>query len=280
MTTNTNTERVTADTTGVNTEFAGWTDSLARIDEWMNDGTNNLADGVDAQASFLGVTAFTAALSGHKDYLGRAMRAKFAALFTPGSRWVVTAGPAELAEVVVPYGPGGLETEALVQVVELTYPSVLVRRLTSDTTWFVRPEHLSATPYTDAEPEVESEQVALARRAARQRSEHEQDIALIGEVLLREAQDRGWCDEFDTVVADLNDRLHIALPIRVREFTVRWTETYTVTVHRESTFEAKDGDQAWDLVEAGEADTTDLLDAVRNGSWEYDDCDLDEVTEA
>lgn len=65
---------------------------------------------------------------------------------------------------------------------------------------------------------------------------HSRDIATIGRALLEEAEDRDWCDEFDTAVAALNEHLTIELPERTRMFSVDipfkavYYGTYTVEV--------------------------------------------------
>jgi len=52
--------------------------------------------------------------------------------------------------------------------------------------------------------------------------EHREDVQTIGETLISEANDRGWCDVFDAVVSELNGSLHVELPTRARvwSFTV------------------------------------------------------------
>jgi hypothetical protein len=60
--------------------------------------------------------------------------------------------------------------------------------------------------------------------------QHRSDIAAIGERLLAEADDRGWCDAYDTVVADLNKLLTVALPTRERDHDVEIEIRVTVRV--------------------------------------------------
>lgn len=56
---------------------------------------------------------------------------------------------------------------------------------------------------------------------------HYADIKLIGDALIAEANDRGWCSVYDSFVDDLNKQLTISLPSREREFFV--TQTYRLT---------------------------------------------------
>lgn len=89
--------------------------------------------------------------------------------------------------------------------------------------------------------EVERYQESLAsaeRRATTAKQQHERDIALIGEKLLEEADERGWCEQFDDVVEELNRKLIVELPTRERDYNVQ----VTITVA------ARNEDAAEDLV--------------------------------
>ena len=105
-------------------------------------------------------------------------------------------------------------------------------------------------------------------------------IAMIGERLLDEAEKRNWCSEFDEIIDDVNAALpgHFQLPTREREYTVSWSETYTVTVRRSATVTARDGDQACDAVSelySGEADEYEMRDAISMGNYEFSDDNSD-----
>jgi len=73
------------------------------------------------------------------------------------------------------------------------------------------------------------------------RANHERDIELIGQTLLDEANSRGWCSEFDTIVDDLNASLNVELRRHEREFDVTVTVTYGFSVT------AVDADAASDI---------------------------------
>lgn len=68
------------------------------------------------------------------------------------------------------------------------------------------------------------------------RGRHSQDIAIISERLISEADDRGWCDVYDDVVSDLNDQLYVKLEERSRDFTVevRAMVTFKLTVENQT----------------------------------------------
>ena len=72
------------------------------------------------------------------------------------------------------------------------------------------------------------------------RRRHEWDIAKIGEHLIREANEREWCNTYDAFVDDVNAYLYIELPARRKMHKI--TITYLVTV--EHPFEATPGDEA------------------------------------
>lgn len=62
-------------------------------------------------------------------------------------------------------------------------------------------------------------------------AKHEQDILLIGNILIEECERRDWCTEYEEVLEPLNVRLTYALPMpyREREHEVELTITYTIT---------------------------------------------------
>lgn len=98
------------------------------------------------------------------------------------------------------------------------------------------------------------------------RDNHEEDIRKIGESLIAEAEARGWCDDFDKWVADINHRLCIELPTRVREFTV--TADYTVRIC--ATVLAASEDDAIETFRENHS--------LEQGRWEYADFDdYDEI---
>lgn len=109
------------------------------------------------------------------------------------------------------------------------------------------------------ELEQSTELMRVDRNAALQtrnnyRRQHEEDIQLIGDSLLYEADQRSWCDDYDKFVAGLNQQLTVKLPERETEWTV--TLTYSVTVTRN--LMATDRAAAIEMME-GEFDLTDQI---------------------
>jgi hypothetical protein len=82
---------------------------------------------------------------------------------------------------------------------------------------------------------------AIAERDANRRK-HEADITHIGEVMMQEADDRGWCNEYDTIVDRINRNLTVELPVRNKDYTVdiHYTVRFSVGVS------ARDADAAMD----------------------------------
>ena len=110
-------------------------------------------------------------------------------------------------------------------------------------------------------------------------------IEIIGERLNQEAENRGWCDEFDSIIDEVNSNLPggFQLPTREKEFDVTWTQTVTVTVDCSATFTARDADEAREMAENWEdaVDAESIIAAVRYGNYEedYDGADNFDVTE-
>lgn len=92
---------------------------------------------------------------------------------------------------------------------------------------------MQETETTTTEPSL-ADQIAALRAenekleyaASQHIRRHGEDIERIGASLLQEAENRGWCRDYDDFVNSLNDYLHISLPSREREWVVR--QTYTV----------------------------------------------------
>lgn len=100
--------------------------------------------------------------------------------------------------------------------------------------------------------DTQSFQLASVRESLREsRNRHVADIATIGEKLIGEANDRDWCEEYDTIVEELNGDLHITLPVREREFTVEVSVVLTITVNAKDEADAREkAGQIADEVEA------------------------------
>lgn len=94
------------------------------------------------------------------------------------------------------------------------------------------------------------------RRTEAARQRHYADIALISEKLIEEANDRGWCAEYDTVVDELNEELNVKIDVREREFTVEVAVTLTIRVS------ARDADSAREAASDIAADAEEACDNI------------------
>lgn len=124
---------------------------------------------------------------------------------------------------------------------------------------------------------------AWVKRYDTYREEAQRAIAMIGERLIQESNDRNWCSEFDGIIDDVNSALPgwLHLPVREREYEVTWTETYYITVSRSETVTARNEEHALELIEdTGNASEYDLRDAISYGNYEFSDDGSDyEATE-
>lgn len=116
-----------------------------------------------------------------------------------------------------------------------------------------------------------------AKRYDQARDEARRAIEMIGERLIDESNNRGWCSEFDEFIDQANSNLPgwLQLPSREREYEVTWTETYYVTVNRSTTVNARDAEHACELVGdmglCGEADDYEMKTAINCGNYEFSD---------
>lgn len=92
-----------------------------------------------------------------------------------------------------------------------------------------------------------------------------EDIKLIGERLIKEANDRGFCSEFDDVIDDLNSKLRVELPTRRKEYVV----TQVVKVTRSITVYANNEEEALD-----DLSSIDNVRDLDRGGWTVDDIDI------
>jgi hypothetical protein len=94
------------------------------------------------------------------------------------------------------------------------------------------------------------------------RNAHEHDIQVIGARLMAEAEDRGWCDAYDDVIADLNQNLHRELPVRVKTYQMQGKYTVYIDVEVEASSLEEAEELAKDEIEQ-------LLDGL-DGCDDYD----------
>ena len=105
------------------------------------------------------------------------------------------------------------------------------------------------------------------------RTNHENDIRIIGEALIAEAEDRGWCNDFDKWVEKVNNRLHLELPTRQREFAV--TATYSVTI-KQSVY-AVDEDSAIEVFREEHGLDQHRWDTADFDDWDETDIEAEDV---
>lgn len=105
------------------------------------------------------------------------------------------------------------------------------------------------------------------------RSNHENDIRIIGESLIAEAEARRWCADFDRWVEKINNQLHIELPTREREYSV--TATYTVTIRE--TLHAVSEDAAIDLFREEHGLGRGRWDSSDFDDWDETDIEVEDA---
>lgn len=99
-------------------------------------------------------------------------------------------------------------------------------------------------------------------------------MSYISEVLLSEASDRGWCDEFDAITKDVNEKLPLGfeLETRSKEYLVTWSEEYLVQVQRSAVITANSADDATSEAQEEfdeQADSFELVDAINCGNYNH-----------
>lgn len=110
----------------------------------------------------------------------------------------------------------------------------------------------------------------LRRERSTSQTEHAQDIELIGEMAIQMADDLGWCDKYDEFVDGLNNKLHIKLPTREKEYEAR----VRVTVYLSATVNASSESDAEEKI----SEMFDKYEIVYDGSdFEIYDRDLDNI---
>lgn len=136
-------------------------------------------------------------------------------------------------------------------------------------------EEPAAVPAPE-QTEVDLLRQRLSNLETLQQREHREAVtamSLISERLIEEANNRGWCSEYDHIVERINESLPgwLQLDEREGEYEVTWTETYTITIDRTATVTARDAETAADMVADdpdGFGDTYDIEQAFRN-AWSY-----------
>jgi hypothetical protein len=105
------------------------------------------------------------------------------------------------------------------------------------------------------------------------RTSHRNDIKMISDALMAEADSRGWCDDYDKFVGGLNSRLVVSLEEREHEYEVSATFLLKVS----TTIKARNIDDAND--QAADLDLGDYNCSIRGDydDIEYQDHDIEEA---
>ena len=85
-------------------------------------------------------------------------------------------------------------------------------------------------------------------RSNKSRESHERDIELIGDALLKEADDRDWCSAYDDFVEELNQSLSVELKMREKEYEIDIEVTETRTQIVTVSIKARSEEHAKELV--------------------------------
>jgi hypothetical protein len=216
---------------------------LDELKVWAHDGVSDVKSGVDEQARYLceerpvrdgavyrAWDSCCGSQGPSKDLLGSVMRYKTALL----------AGAVSIDEVAVP-----LVSEPIVAVEE---PVV-------------------AEPTEAERLQGLLDDATAALRLARRK--HEQDIEIIGEVLIEESRRRSWCSEYDTIVNGLNQRLTVELPIREQDYDVTVTGYIRVPFSYNISVSAQDEESAVEIAQEMGFDES-ARDLLSNYTSEYD----------
>ena len=103
----------------------------------------------------------------------------------------------------------------------------------------------------------------------------EQDWTTITDALHNEADRRGWCNEYDEFVNEIESDLRIGvMPKRERDYVVTWTTSVLVNVQISRNYTAASAEDAAQMAKDDyytEPDTEDIVTAVRSGEWEESD---------
>ena len=107
---------------------------------------------------------------------------------------------------------------------------------------------------------------------------------VVGERLIEESNDRGWCAEFDQIIEKINEGLRwdLQLPTRQKTYNVTYREEFTVSVTRNKKIVAASEKDAIEQAknEYDCADTYDIKNAVDCGDWTFIEADDYEAEES
>lgn len=107
-------------------------------------------------------------------------------------------------------------------------------------------------------------------RLEQTQSRHHADITGIGERLIEEAQDRGWCSDYYTIVDQLNKQLTVELPVRELDHEVEADIRVTIRIKARGENDAED--RAGEIIRQIERDIDArpncTADPQESGDWD------------
>lgn len=122
--------------------------------------------------------------------------------------------------------------------------------------------------------EVEAQKVAY-NDMVRKRDGWRDDFHHQANSLLEEAENRGWCNEYEEFCDRVDGGLRFGeMPRREKEYTVTWQATVVVTVDMSRTYTATSEEAAIEMAQDDYCCTpeeSEVVDAVRFGNWEEQD---------
>jgi hypothetical protein len=106
------------------------------------------------------------------------------------------------------------------------------------------------------------------------------DVDQMSQMADQHAQENGWCDQYDQFVADLNQKVtSFQLPVRTRDYEVRYTVTRRQVATVCVAVTASSEDEAVDSVDSYEIDSA--INDLSNNEWDDEsvDYEIEEVDE-
>ena len=98
---------------------------------------------------------------------------------------------------------------------------------------------------------------------------------VVSDRLIVEAENRGWCDIFDTIVTDVNDDNPSWLQLEVRERDFELSTRVTIVMTLNTTERAQTLEQAIDMANDNDFNSM-IIDQARYGDYEIEEMDWDE----
>jgi hypothetical protein len=109
------------------------------------------------------------------------------------------------------------------------------------------------------------------------RVKYAEDMSTISQRLIEEAENRGWCREFDDIIDEVNNKLVGPFPLDTREQDIEVEVTIRATVYATQTVtvRARDEDQAAEFLADDPDSYLDMNDVLSDhvSNWGFEDID-------